>query len=195
MTYTSLGVPLQNLPQFLWGALATIEMSGVACLLGRLCGWWCSGPPLKEQIFRRAATAYVEIIRNTPFIVQLFYVYFGLVTVGINLEAFSVAIITLTLNCGATARDHPSRIQSIHPRPDGSGSLPGDETLASVPVRDSHAHAARVLAPLAASSSPPCWEAACVGDLGRGTHHAGMMLESAPSEPSRYSSSSPIVYF
>ena len=37
MTYTfHWEVPLQNLPQFLWGALATLEMSGVACLLGSL---------------------------------------------------------------------------------------------------------------------------------------------------------------
>lgn len=117
MTYTfHWEVPLQNLPQFLWGALATLEMSGVACLLGSLVAVGGALARLsKNKYLRRAATAYVEIIRNTPFIVQLFYVYFGLVTVGINLEAFSVAIITLTLNCGAYCTEIiRAGIQSIH---------------------------------------------------------------------------------
>jgi polar amino acid transport system permease protein len=117
MTYTfHWEVPLQNLPEFLWGALATLEMSGVACLLGSLVAVSCALARLsKNKYLRRAATAYVEIIRNTPFIVQLFYVYFGLVTFGINLEAFSVAIITLTLNCGAYCTEIiRAGIQSIH---------------------------------------------------------------------------------
>ena len=117
MTYTfHWEVPLQNLPQFLWGALATLEMSGVACLLGSLVAVAGALARLsKNKYLRRAATAYVEVIRNTPFIVQLFYVYFGLVTVGVNLEAFSVAIITLTLNCGAYCTEIiRAGIQSIH---------------------------------------------------------------------------------
>ena len=117
MTYTfHWEVPLQALPEFLWGALATLEMSGIACLLGSLVAVSCALARLsKNKYLRRAATAYVEIIRNTPFIVQLFYVYFGLVTFGINLEAFSVAIITLTLNCGAYCTEIiRAGIQSIH---------------------------------------------------------------------------------
>ena len=103
MTYTfHWEVPLQNLPQFLWGALATLELSGVACLLGLIVAVAGALARLsKNKYLRWTATAYVEVIRNTPFIVQLFYVYFGIVAIGINLEAFSVAIITLTLNCGA----------------------------------------------------------------------------------------------
>ncbi|MBI2454609.1 MAG: amino acid ABC transporter permease [candidate division NC10 bacterium] len=105
MTYTfHWEVPLQNLPLFLWGALATLEISGIAVLLGLLiatCG--------------ALARLYVEVIRNTPFLVQLFYVYFGLVVVGINLEAFSVAILTLTINCGAYCTEIiRAGIQSIH---------------------------------------------------------------------------------
>ncbi len=117
MTYTfQWGVPLQNLPQFLWGALATLEMSGAACLLGLIVAVAGALARLsKNKCFRWAASAYVEVIRNTPFIVQLFYVYFGLVAIGINLEAFSVAIITLTLNCGAYCTEIiRSGIQSIH---------------------------------------------------------------------------------
>jgi polar amino acid transport system permease protein len=109
-------VPLQNLPLFLWGALATLEISGIAVLLGLLiaiCG--ALARLSKHRLLRGAATVYVEVIRNTPFLVQLFYVYFGLVVVGINLEAFSVAILTLTINCGAYCTEIiRAGIQSIH---------------------------------------------------------------------------------
>jgi len=117
MTYTfHWEVPFQNLPQFLWGALATLEMSGVACLLGLVVAVAGALARLsKNKYLRWIATAYVEVIRNTPFLVQLFYVYFGLVAIGINLEAFSVAIITLTLNCGAYCTEIiRGGIQSIH---------------------------------------------------------------------------------
>ena len=117
MTYTfHWEVPLQNLPQFLWGALATLELSGVACLLGLIVAVAGALARLsKNKYLRWTATAYVEVIRNTPFIVQLFYVYFGIVAIGINLEAFSVAIITLTLNCGPYCTEIiRSGIQSIH---------------------------------------------------------------------------------
>jgi polar amino acid transport system permease protein len=117
MTYTfHWEVPLRELPAFLWGALATLEMSGVACLFGLVVAIACALARLsKHRYLRRAATAYVEAIRNTPFIVQLFYVYFGLVAVGINLDAFTVAIITLTINCGAYCTEIiRAGIQSIH---------------------------------------------------------------------------------
>jgi len=109
-------VPFQNLSLFLWGALSTLEISAIAVLLGLLIALFCALARLsKRRLLRVPATAYVEIIRNTPFIVQLFYVYFGLVTVGINLDAFTVAILTLTINCGAYCTEIlRAGIQSIH---------------------------------------------------------------------------------
>ncbi len=109
-------VPLQNLPAFLWGALATLELSGVAVLCGLLIAVAAALARLSRfRVLRGAATAYVEVIRNTPFIVQLFYVYFGLPTIGINLGAFTVAIVALTLNCGAYCTEIiRAGIQSIH---------------------------------------------------------------------------------
>ena len=109
-------VPLQNMSLFLWGALATLQMSGIAVLLGLIIAIFCALARLSKRRFLRVpATAYVETIRNTPFLVQLFYVYFGLVTIGINLDAFTVAILTLTINCGAYCTEIiRAGIQSIH---------------------------------------------------------------------------------
>jgi polar amino acid transport system permease protein len=117
MTYTfHWQVPLQNLSLFLWGALSTLQMSAVAVLLGLVIAVFCAlGRLSRHRVLRLPATAYVEAIRNTPFIVQLFYVYFGLVTVGINLDAYTVAILTLTINCGAYCTEIlRAGIQSIH---------------------------------------------------------------------------------
>ncbi len=44
---------------------------------------------------------YVEVIRNTPLIVQLFIVFFGLPSAGIRLDAMTAAIIALAINLGA----------------------------------------------------------------------------------------------
>ena len=51
------------------------------------------------------AWAYVQVFRGTPLVVQLFIVYFGLPNVGIVLEAFPAAVITLALNSGAYASE------------------------------------------------------------------------------------------
>lgn len=50
---------------------------------------------------RTLVAAYVEVIRNTPLIVQLFIVFFGLPSAGIRLDAMTAAIIALAINLGA----------------------------------------------------------------------------------------------
>ena len=49
----------------------------------------------------RAITAYVELIRNTPFLVQLFFIFFGLPAIGIRLDPMAAAILAMTLNMAA----------------------------------------------------------------------------------------------
>ncbi|MBB3397356.1 MULTISPECIES: amino acid ABC transporter permease [unclassified Rhizobium] len=50
---------------------------------------------------RAIAAAYVECIRNTPFLVQIFVIYFGLSSLGFSFSAIVVAVIGLTVNVGA----------------------------------------------------------------------------------------------
>lgn len=69
---------------------------GVACAAGRVYGAW----PVKALV-----GAYVEAIRNTPLLVQLFIVFFGLPSVGIRFDATTAAVITLTINLGAYATE------------------------------------------------------------------------------------------
>ena len=54
-----------------------------------------------DGILRGISSAYVEVIRNTPLIVQLFLVFFGLPSLGIRLDAMTASLIALAINLGA----------------------------------------------------------------------------------------------
>ncbi len=54
--------------------------------------------------------AYVEIIRNTPLLVQVFIVYFGIATLGIHVSANSRRLLALVVECGCLyQRDRAGR--------------------------------------------------------------------------------------
>ncbi|MFY0022158.1 ABC transporter permease subunit, partial [Acinetobacter baumannii] len=55
----------------------------------------------RSRILSALARAYVEAIRNTPFLVQLFLVFFGLPGIGLRISAVSAGLIALTVNLGA----------------------------------------------------------------------------------------------
>jgi len=75
-------------------------LAGLA--VGILCAIWrVSGHPILKVI----AGCYVEFIRNTPILVQLFLIYFGLPTLGIRLSADTAAMIALVFNFGAYAAE------------------------------------------------------------------------------------------
>ena len=54
---------------------------------------------------RRLADIYVDIFRNVPFIVQLFFLFYGLPEIGIELDAFSTGVLALSLAGGAFTSD------------------------------------------------------------------------------------------
>lgn len=86
----------------LHGSLLTLKMTALAIFLGFLFGTLCAVArtgPLKLP--RRIVAIYVEIIRNTPLLVQTFWLFFGLAALGFRLTAFTAAVIALTLNVGA----------------------------------------------------------------------------------------------
>jgi polar amino acid transport system permease protein len=49
----------------------------------------------------RVVICYVELIRNTPFIVQLFFIFFGLPALGLKLSETTAAFLAMTINLGA----------------------------------------------------------------------------------------------
>jgi polar amino acid transport system permease protein len=82
--------------------LLTVELSALAMVLSlffAVIGAFLrlSGPKPVQM----AIATYVEVIRNTPFLVQIFMLYFGLPTLGIRLDANTGALIALVLNGSA----------------------------------------------------------------------------------------------
>ena len=55
----------------------------------------------KSRIMRIIATVYVDILRTTPFLVQLFFFFYGLPALGIQTDAMATAIIALGINTSA----------------------------------------------------------------------------------------------
>ncbi len=105
----------RNSDLLLEGALLTVQLSAIAMALGLIIG--TIGAILKIWGSRgvgHLVTAYVEFIRNTPFLVQLFVVYFGLPGLGLKLTAETAAVIGLTIYMGAYATEiMRSGIQAI----------------------------------------------------------------------------------
>ena len=86
----------------LGGVIVTLLLSAVTMVTGLIIGMAGAAALVYGPRWLKLATgAYVEIIRNTPLIVQLFIVFFGLPSAGIRLDATTAAVIALAINLGA----------------------------------------------------------------------------------------------
>jgi polar amino acid transport system permease protein len=93
---------LERWPSFLAGAALTLELAAFATVLGALLGTLAAvGRGTHNVLISGTCKVYVEAIRNTPLLVQIFLVYFGLASLGLKLSAFTVAVAALTINVGA----------------------------------------------------------------------------------------------
>jgi polar amino acid transport system substrate-binding protein len=103
------------LPLLLRGALVTIEISVLAMALAVVVGLIIVLMRLYGVApVRWFAKAYVEVMRGTPLLIQLFLIYYGLPQIGIRLNAFIAAIIGLGLNYAANeAENYRAGIQAI----------------------------------------------------------------------------------
>jgi polar amino acid transport system permease protein len=84
------------------GVAFTILLTAVSTVvgvgLGTACAWTRSfGPRWLGAIAR----GYIELIRNTPFIVQLFFIFFGLPAAGVKLNETTAAFLAMVINLGA----------------------------------------------------------------------------------------------
>ncbi|HSE78413.1 MAG TPA: amino acid ABC transporter permease, partial [Alphaproteobacteria bacterium] len=88
------------------GVGITLVLSGVTMCTGLAIGTLGAAAQVYgRRWLRTLAAAYVEMIRNTPLIVQLFLIFFGLPSAGIRLDAMTAAIVALTINLGAYATE------------------------------------------------------------------------------------------
>lgn len=93
-------------PLLLQGTWITIQLSLTATMLGlvvAIFGAWAktSGP----KPLRFVVNAYIELIRNTPFLVQLFFFFFALPALGLRWSAHAAALVAMVVNLGAYATE------------------------------------------------------------------------------------------
>ncbi len=89
-------------PLLLKGVAWTVYLTAIAAVLGLLVGLFCAWARVHGPSWLKAiAATYVEAIRNTPFVIQLFFVFFGLPAAGIRLTPESASIIAMVVNLGA----------------------------------------------------------------------------------------------
>ena len=107
---------LEKWPALLTGAWLTIKLTLLSIALGFVVGTLCAVARVYgRRALRLVVGGYVELIRNTPLLVQIFLVYFGLSSVGLKLSAEVSAVIALVVNMGAyTTEIMRAGIQSIH---------------------------------------------------------------------------------
>jgi polar amino acid transport system permease protein len=97
---------LSQWPLLVKGVAWTLGLTAVSTVIGVLVGIACAWARVHGNAWMRvAAGTYVELIRNTPFIVQLFFVFFGLPAAGIKLSPEVASIIAMVINLGAYAAE------------------------------------------------------------------------------------------
>src|SRR5210317_1903819 len=109
-------VILEYMPLYLQCFLATLWLSALSLIGAILVGIIACAMRLSpSRAISRTAGVYIESIRSTPLLVQLYFFYFGLPTLGIMLPEWVTGVIALTLNSGAYyAEIIRAGIQAIH---------------------------------------------------------------------------------
>lgn len=89
-------------PTLAKGVAITVELTAVGAVCGIALGIACAWVRALGPVWARAIVApYVELIRNTPFMIQLFFIFFGLPGVGIHLPELVAANLAMVINLGA----------------------------------------------------------------------------------------------
>ncbi|MEJ8554366.1 amino acid ABC transporter permease [Tepidibacter sp. Z1-5] len=87
---------------FLIGTKNTVLLSICSVFIGVILGLFVSLMKLsKNKVLNIISSVYIEILRGTPILVQLFIVYYGLPTLGIDMPPFVAGIIALSINSSA----------------------------------------------------------------------------------------------
>jgi polar amino acid transport system permease protein len=97
---------LAEWPLLVKGVGATLVLTAISASVGVTLGVACAwarvhGPRWLKPI----VGAYVELIRNTPFIVQLFFLFFGLPGIGVRLSPEFASVLAMVVNLGAYAAE------------------------------------------------------------------------------------------
>ncbi len=89
-------------PTLIKGVLVTVELTLIGAVLGIILGIACAwARALGPSWLKPLVAAYVELIRNTPFLIQLFFIFFGLPGIGVQMNEMTAANLAMIINLGA----------------------------------------------------------------------------------------------
>jgi polar amino acid transport system permease protein len=103
MNYTlQFSVIWSNIGFFIQGIGLTLQLAFISIAIGLVLGvFGALGRTSGNRFLNAIAVAYVEFIRNTPFLIQLFFFFFGLPSIGVKLNSWQAAVLALAINFGA----------------------------------------------------------------------------------------------
>lgn len=112
-----LSILAKHIPFLLEGAWLTVQACLLAVIGSLVVGLLVAAARTSASpLLNRLSAIYVDIFRNIPFIVQLFFFYFGLPEIGIYIDAFTTGVIAMSIAGGAFTSDViRSGILSIDP--------------------------------------------------------------------------------
>lgn len=97
---------LREWPMLLKGVVWTLGLTAISAVIGVALGIACAWARVYGATWLKwVVGTYVELIRNTPFIVQLFFIFFGLPAAGFRLSPETASIIAMVINLGAYAAE------------------------------------------------------------------------------------------
>lgn len=93
---------IKQIPSLGEGLLMTIQLSSLSIVLALLVG--IVGAVIRMMhmpVLSQLTTAYVELVRNTPLLAQIFFIFYGLPAIGVKLSMFWSGVLTLVFWAGA----------------------------------------------------------------------------------------------
>jgi His/Glu/Gln/Arg/opine family amino acid ABC transporter permease subunit len=106
---------LRTLPTFVNGLVVTVELSVLTIFFAMVWGLVVAfGRMSRNRPIRTLAGAYIEVVRDTPVLVQMYFIYFGFSMAGFGLSGFMSGLLALSLqNGGYVAEIYRAGIESI----------------------------------------------------------------------------------
>ncbi|CDN95230.1 amino acid ABC transporter permease [Agrobacterium tumefaciens] len=90
---------LRALPEMLWGALETIEIAGLAMMLGTILAIFLAlAKRSGKKYLSLPADMWIETARNTPALFQIYMLYFGLGSLGLQVGSYAALLFGITFN-------------------------------------------------------------------------------------------------
>ncbi|HJF73241.1 MAG TPA: amino acid ABC transporter permease [Gallibacterium anatis] len=90
------------IPKFIDATLLTLYLAGTGIIFSLIIGIICAVLLVYPvRVLSRIAKAYIEISRNTPLLIQIFFLYFGVAKLDIKLDSITCAIISLAFLGGS----------------------------------------------------------------------------------------------